>query len=977
MKRLCFLFVMLLGISHAVMAQRFTDQLDRGLVVVPTGSTDGSTENLVTWRRLADEYYDVTYNLYKNGTLLKSNLKKTTYVDNQNGLPTSSYQVAAVMRGVEQERSAAMTAWQQYVYKYSVRCPTGYLDIALSPVYDRDGNEVTEHYSPNDAELADLDGDGQLEIIIKRLNTVDATGYDSGLKDQKGNARYIIYPKTSKEFVVFDAYDINWQTGAATLLWRIDCGPNMVSHMMTETNIIAYDWDEDGKAEVVLRGADNMIVFGGDGKTQLYTIGNMSVNTRDTWYTTNEKGSSTGSMAYTHSGAEFLIYMNGETGELYQLTDFPLKRLESGETNLKTAWGDDYGHRSSKYFMGAPFLDGRKASLFLGRGIYTRHKMIAMDLDRNAHTWSERWRWNCNDKNSKWYGQGNHNYVIADVDEDGRDEIVYGSMVIDDNGKGLSTTGLGHGDAIHVSDFDPWREGLEVFACNEDKPNMNYRNGTTCEIYYRTTGTKDDGRALMANFSNSYPGSLGRSVNTSIISSVTDTPVDGLGGDSFIAWGDLNFRIYWDGDLCSEILNSPGTAREAKIDKPGVGRLFTSSGCNMNNDSKNNPCFLGDIIGDWREEIVVRHGTGIRVYTSGMDTDYSLPCLWYDHQYRQAMVWQMMAYNQPPHLSYFLGALEDMTVAPPTLTNRGRVELADGESITAEHNGQHLLMAVQGDMSVSVTEGASPAILTVNAPAHIEGHDNNANITTTTYTHTLTGGALTGDMRLVKQGLGILQLPAVKHTYTGETNVWAGTLQLDGTLESSPLWLNRFTNLISDGGIFGGGITMDYGARLLPGGKEHTGMLTATTLTMNYGARLVLDITTDATDRIQVGKLVINSKDWENGPHYLKPIVEFVLHDGLLSDGIYQLGTVDTVTGDIGDLLLEGLDGMENCQLMLLDGKLCLVVGELPAGIASMTTAPAVPVGYYTVDGRRNDRMKSGLNIVRYSDGTYRKLLHP
>ncbi len=978
MKRLYFLFVMLLGISHAVMAQRFTDKLDRGLVVVPTGSTDGSKENLVTWRRLADEYYDVTYNLYKNGTLLASNLKKTTYVDNQNGFPTSSYQVAAVVRGVEQERSDAMTAWSQYVYKLQdVRCPTGYLDIALSPVYDRDGNEVTDHYSPNDAELADLDGDGQLEIIIKRLNTVDATGYDSGLKDQKGNARYIIYPKTSKEFVVFDAYDVNWQTGEAKLLWRIDCGPNMVSHMMTETNIIAYDWDEDGHAEVVLRGADNMIVFGDDGKTPLYTIGDMTVNTRDTWYTTNEKGSSTGSMAYTHSGAEFLIYMNGETGELYQLTDFPLKRLESGETNLKTAWGDDYGHRSSKYFMGAPFLDGRTASLFLGRGIYTRHKMIAMKLNRDAHTWSEQWRWNCNDKNSKWYGQGNHNFVIADVDEDGRDEIVYGSMVIDDNGKGLSTTGLGHGDAIHVSDFDPWREGLEVFACNEDKPNMNYRNGTTCEIYYRTTGTEDDGRALMANFSNSYPGSLGRSVNTSVISSVTDTPIDGLGGDSFIAWNDLNFRIYWDGDLCSEILNSPGTAREAKIEKPGKGRLFTSSGCNMNNDSKNNPCFQGDIIGDWREEIVVRHGTGIRVYTSGMNTDYSLPCLWYDHQYRQAMVWQMMAYNQPPHLSYFLGELEGMTQATPPLTKYGRVELADGESITAEHDGQHLLMAATDNMTVSVTEGASPAILTVNAPAHIEGHDNNANITTTTYTHTLTGGALTGDMRLVKQGLGILQLPAVKHTYTGETKVWAGTLLLDGTLESSPLWLNRFATLISDGGTFGGGITMDYASCLLPGGEDHTGMVTTTTLTMNYGARMVLDISTDAADRIQVGKLVINTKDWENGPRYLKPVIEFVLHDGLLSDGIYPIGTVDAVTGSIDDLVLEGLDGMENCQLMLLDGMLCLVVGELPAGIANMTTAPAVPVDYYTIDGRRNDRMKSGLNIVRYSDGTYRKLLHP
>ena len=149
---------------------------------------------------------------------------------------------------------------------------------------------MTSHYEPNDAEMADLDGDGQLEIIIKRLNTYDAL--DSGLK----TARYIIYPKESKEFVVLDAYDVNWQTGAATLMWRIDCGPNMVSMNSTEINIIAYDWDEDGKAEVVLRGADNMIVYGPDGKTRLYTIGDMNVNTRPTWYTSNEKGSSTASM---------------------------------------------------------------------------------------------------------------------------------------------------------------------------------------------------------------------------------------------------------------------------------------------------------------------------------------------------------------------------------------------------------------------------------------------------------------------------------------------------------------------------------------------------------------------------------------------------------------------------------------------------------------------------------------------------------
>ena len=236
----------------------------------------------------------------------------------------------------------------------------------------------------------------------------------------------------------------------------------MVSLNSTEINIIAYDWDEDGKAEVVLRGADNMIVYGGDGKTVLYTIGDMNVNTRNTFDPANGA-----QYAWTHTGAEYLIYMNGETGALYQKTDFPLLRLEFA-SSLSAEWGGKgYGHNSSKYFFGAPFLDGQHANLFMARGIYGTHKMIAMDLNRGTHQWSQRWRWNCTNSSSQWYGNGYHNFVIADVDEDGRDEIVYGSMVIDDTGRGLSTTGLGHGDAQHVgilthtgkdsSSSDVWR----------------------------------------------------------------------------------------------------------------------------------------------------------------------------------------------------------------------------------------------------------------------------------------------------------------------------------------------------------------------------------------------------------------------------------------------------------------------------------------------------------------------------------------
>ena len=956
MKRSFSFVAMLLFLCCAAFAQRYTDKLNRGLVAVPTGSTVGSTSNVVTWRRLADEYFGVTYNLYKNGTRVASNLSTTCYNDAKSAPPTTTYQVAAVVNGVEQEKCTAITPWKQYVYKSEDnRCPTGYIDIDLATVYDRDGNNVTSHYEPNDAEMADLDGDGQLEIIIKRLNT-----YDAGTDDGNGGTKDM-YASGSKEFVVLDAYDVNWQTGAASLMWRIDCGPNMVSLNSTEIDIIAFDWDEDGKAEVVLRGAENMLVLDSDGKTVIHTVGSTSTNTRDLMTShTNEQ------YAWTHGGNEYLLYLNGETGALYQQMEYPLKRLDStmGETSEYDTWGDNYGHRSSKYFFGAPFLDGRHASLFLARGIYTRHKMIAMDLNKSSHQWSERWRWNCTDSDSPWYGNGYHNFVIADVDEDGRDEIVYGSMVIDDNGKGLSTTGYEHGDAQHVGDFDPYRKGLEFFGCLEDKPycGSNYRNATTGEVYYKYTASDDDGRCLMANFSNDYPGCQGRSVGSGMIASLrNNTTISAYSGDSYIAWSDLNFRIYWDGDLCSEILNSPGTAKEAKVDKPGTGRLFTSSGCNMNNDSKNNPCFQGDIMGDWREEIVVRRGTGLRVYTSGMYTKYSLPCLWYDHQYRQAMVWQMMAYNQPPHTSYFVGEMEGFTQAPPPLTNSGRTEISNGGNITSA-NTTAVMLCETNNMTVSVGNGASPSTVFVNAPSWVQGKDENGTsaskvkgdgsvgvanlpeITATYYTHTLTGNGFTGGTNLVKQGDGLLVLPDVTEAYTGNTDVWAGSLAFSGTFSNSSVWMNRHTKLFGKPTI-NHSLTMEYGSAFYPSetgvsDADAASYATATvgTLNMHEGSRMVIQIDPSAgkSDKVNIGTLALRTRSgdaWTDyGPEYLKPVIQIDAKSSLGAMKKYILGTLSTLTvnGAAVEESIETpvtsveLEGAGAGELYFYDGKLVL-----------------------------------------------------
>ncbi len=415
-----------------VMAQRTMDKLDRGLVAI---KTDAGV--FCSWRIFGEEYYDVKYNIYRDGTKLNAEpLAVSNYVD-ATGTTSSKYTVSAVVRGDEKAQCDAASVWTQ---KY----------LEITP----DHGSLTSTYVPNDACMADVDGDGELEILMKYDNQSEISAS---------------YPKGgyNGEYSIVEVFKLNGKK-----LWWLDFGPNMGDFQNNEQNIVAYDWDGDGKAEAVMRAADGTVIHAADGQT--YVIGDATKNYR--------AATGGGTNWFMHEGAEYLVYMNGETGVPYVTMEYPLKRLEDGETNLASAWGDGYGHRSTKHFFGAPYLDGRKPSIFLARGIYTRHKMIAYDVNPTTHELIERWRWSNNTAGSAWYGQGYHNYAVADVDWDGRDEICFGSMVIDDNGHGLSTTGLGHGDAQHHGDFNPYIHGHEIYACNEDNPDNNYRDATTSKI---------------------------------------------------------------------------------------------------------------------------------------------------------------------------------------------------------------------------------------------------------------------------------------------------------------------------------------------------------------------------------------------------------------------------------------------------------------------------------------------------------------
>lgn len=892
-KKLLATSALALLVSMGANAQRFTDKLDRGLVAVKT--TKGV---YCSWRIQADEYYDVKYNLYRDGTKVNAEPLEVSNFTDASGSESSKYTVKAVLNGVEQQASKAATV-----------LGNNYKEIIIK--HDK---SLKATYEPNDACCADVDGDGEVEILMKFNN-----------KEESAQ----LYPKNgptidgveTKEYSMLACLK---QDG--TVLWWVNCGPNMGDFQNNEQNIVGYDWDMDGKAEVVMRLEEGSTVHMADGTT--YTIGADGKN--GTSWTNYREPKSSGSVEwFTHYGKEFLWYCEGATGKPYQCIEFPLKRLEDGEKDLKAAWGDGYGHRSSKYFFGAPYLDGKHPSIFLGRGIYTRHKFIAYDVDPKTHDLKVRWKWTNNQPGSPWYGQGYHNYIVADVDWDGRDEIVWGSMVIDDNGMGLSTTGLGHGDAQHIGDFNPYVHGQEMAACNEDAPSNNYRDATTSKIYYRLAGGSDDGRSMAGNFTNDLVGAQFFSGHESkLINCVTNKHSD-LDTKNV----SLNFRIYWDGDLLDETFNGTEVRNSAgQILKYGQGRIESFGGSLTNNDTKATPCYQGDIMGDWREEVIMRTAdNNIRIYTSTIPTEWRNYSLWYDHQYRNAMVWQPCGYNQPPHPSYFLGEKEGITIAPPPLTTTGREVVAS--SIDAALNGKHALLATTGDATVSVADGASPAIFTDNAPSWVQGtapsecKTKDTEIKYAYYTHTLTGGAFTGSMRLVKQGDGTLILPHVTQTYTGKTDVWAGTLQFDGTMESSPVWLNRFAELHSDGGIFKGGITADYGSVICPGGKDKVGTIETTSLNMNFGS--IAELTIDASgnaDMIKAKTLKIEKKDWENGPEYLAPRFNFVISDNLAS-GIYKIAEIEKIDGDIKDIILTGLKG-HKASLQYADGVLSLNVED-------------------------------------------------
>ncbi len=884
MKKFLLSLTLLFVTALAVNAQRFTDKLDRGLIAQRL--TSGGV--FLSWRINGEEYYDVTYNVYRNGVKITDKPISVSNYKDASGTSSSKYTVAAVVRGVEQPQCNAVTPWS-----------SSYKEIKLT----HEG--IASKLIPNDACCADVDGDGELEILMKFDN-------ESEMAQSYPKAGPTVNGKVTGEYSIFEIFKQN-----GNRLWWVNCGPNMGDFQNNEQNIVGYDWNQDGKAEIIMRLEEGSSIHMADGS--VYTIGADGKN--GTSWTNYRAANGGGVNWFMCVGNEFLVYCDGETGKVLDIIAYPLARLEAGET-YENAWGKaDGGHRASKFFFGAPYLDGKKPSIFLARGIYTQIKMCAYDVNPTTNKLDKRWDWR-QTNGGYWMWQGYHNYAIADVDMDGRDEIVYGSMVVDDNGMGLSTTGYGHGDAQHCGDLNPYIHGLEQFACCEERQGFNYRDATTSKVYAATLDVgKDVGRAMAGNFTDDFPGCLGTAWGDPI-STVKNAPIPGL-----ISTGvNSNFRIYWDGDLLEETFNYLNGANTAGVvAKYGSwSPIYTCEGSMTNNDTKGTPCYQGDILGDWREEIIMRTAAGnIRIYSTPTPTEYRIPTLWADHRYRNAMVWQMCGYNQPPHVSYFLGKLEGITQAPPPLTMNGREEVANGGIVDASYNDKHAIVSGNRNSTVKIADGAKPHVLTFNVPSWVQGTAGTnyiakeATIKYTYYTCNVESGYLDGDARLVKQGDGILNLPKTDFNHTGNTDIWEGKLNFDGTMKKSPLWLNRFTELNSNGGQFRS-IKADYASVIRPGGANTKGDITVDTLKLGFGSRVIFDLYSDdfAADQINMKELNIERKTgtaWEKGgPTYLSPVIELIGHPATgsteMAVGKYIIGKVEgEIIGNVDDIIVEGL----------------------------------------------------------------------
>jgi rhamnogalacturonan endolyase len=629
-------------IPAAIDAQPVMEHLGRGTIVLRTAA--GSA--YIGWRLLATDPDGVGFNVYRApGTERARRLNArpltstTDFVDTTlDPAVVNTYTVRPVRGGRELPAGApfvlAANAPIQPFLTVPLQRPPG--GEAPGP----SGAMAPYTYSANDASVGDLDGDGEYEIVLK---WDPSNSRDTASRGVAGS-------------VILDGYKLD-----GTRLWRIDLGRNIRAGAHY-TQFIVFDLDGDGRAEVACKTADGTV--DGAGKV----IGDPTKDYRSLTVPTDGvrvASPADAKFGKVLAGPEFFTIFDGRTGAALATVDYiPGREPQDGWGGIGGNGGSDAdGNRVDRFLAGVAYLDGRLPSVLMARGYYGRTVIAAWDWRQGALT--SRWVFDSgsapppypNPAASPFSGQGNHSLSVVDVDADGRDEIVYGSMVVDDNGRGLFSTGLRHGDALHAGDLDPSRPGFEVFGIHENEdatvrlgtPGLALFDARTGAILWSLLPGGDVGRGLSADIDPRHPGNE--------FWTLADTGVLDVRGQRISAAPpSANFAVWWDADPLREILDGNWIA---KWDPAGASltRLLTAEGAAANNGSKATPALSGDLLGDWREEVIWRaaDSSSLRIYSTTIPAVSRLVTLMHDRTYRLAIAWQNVGYNQPPHPGFFLG----------------------------------------------------------------------------------------------------------------------------------------------------------------------------------------------------------------------------------------------------------------------------------------------------------------------------------
>ena len=605
--------LLLVGSIFAFSQPYSGEKLSRGLIGIPT--EEGM---YFSWRMTLEDAAGLQFDLYRSsngGAEVKLNKEP---IDRTSDFLDRTVDYTVDNRWTLKATTGEVATWTRL--KGEERNP--YLSIPICKPEDGEIAGEPFTYTANDCSVGDLDGDGEYEIILKWFPS------NSKRPPQRGF--------TGNTYL--DAYKMD-----GTRLWRIDLGPNVRSGAAT-TNFLVFDFDGDGCAEICCKTGDGTV----DG------LGHRIGDAQADWRTWDKKSPTYGKIV---NGPEYLTVFEGRTGkELDSKEYIPTRYPLDGWGGVGGNCGNDNtGGRSDRFTAGVAFLDGKTPSPVMVRGWYGRTVVAAWTFTNGAlkHTWtfdSAAPGWEA------YSGMGNHSVTVADFDGDGCDEICVGAMTVDHDGKGLFTTGLRHGDALHAGRFIPSRQGMQVFGVHENEgdneivkrtPAVAMFDGATGEIIWQDGLGQDAGRGVAADIDPRYDGAECWCNIGGLRRGDTGEIISNRKPDS------CNFTIYWDADPLAELLDHVSISKW-NWNAESTDLLLKAEGVVSNNGTKGNPCLSGDILGDWREEVIwpSEDQTELRIYSTTIPAVDRRATWMNDRQYRLAIAWQNVAYNQPPHPSF-------------------------------------------------------------------------------------------------------------------------------------------------------------------------------------------------------------------------------------------------------------------------------------------------------------------------------------